>query len=243
MILSLFLDISLLAIIVITVLICRNRGFVRSISGLVNWMLCMVMSYLFGPTVSAWVSKSFVMTRVTDFMHNKLTAMFEAGAETFDLSEVVENLPSWLTSLFGRIGVDLPSLVGDFTNQTQADNGTLSQLAAKLAQPIAKLLSDLIAYAGIFLLSMLLFGIAIKIMTKIVKLPVVRRVDRVLGLLLGIVRALIYSAIYTLLTYAVMSLVETKFDGVAFHQAFENTWLFRHCFNFNILRWIFGIGM
>ncbi len=241
--LSLFLDISLLMIIVVTVLSCWFKGFIRSIFGLAKSLLCMIAAYLFGPMASAWVSEHLITSRVTNYVHDKLLSVFEAGAETFDLTQVLGNLPSWLSSLFERMGVDPAVLAGDLANETQADAGGLSQLASTLAQPITKLLSDLIAYAGIFLIAMLLFSIIASVMIKIAKLPVIRQIDRILGLILGIVCALIYTAVFTLLVYAIMSLAEASFEGIAFQAAFENTWLFRHCFNLNILRWIFGIGM
>lgn len=240
--LSLFLDVSLLVIIVVTVLSCWFKGFIRSTFGLAKSILCVFASCLFGPMASAWVSEHLITARVTGYVHGKLLSMFEAGTETFDLTQVFDNLPSWLNSLFNGMGVDPSVLAGDLANQTEADAGGLSQLASTLAQPITKLLSDLIAYAGIFLITMLFFSIIASVLIKISKLPVIHQVDRVLGLVLGIVCALIYTAVYTLLVYAVMSLVEAGFEGVPFHEAFENSWLFRHCFNLNILRWIFGIG-
>lgn len=240
---SLFLDISLLVIILGTVLSCWFKGFIRSIFGLAKSLLCMIMAYLFGPTVSAWIAERWIGDRVTHFVHERLLSMFDAGAEQYDLTQVQGNLPSWLNSLLGRMGLDVSSLAGDLANQTGADADGLWQLSTSLAQPVTNLLSDLIGYAIVFFIAMLLFSIISAVLVKIADLPVLRKIDRTLGLVLGIACALIYTAVYTLLIYAVMSLAEASLDRFSFQEAFEKTWLFKHCFNFNIFRWIFGIGI
>ena len=201
------------------------------------------MAYLFGPTVSGWVAERWVSGRVTNFVHERLLSMFDAGAEQYDLTQVQGNLPSWLNSLLGRMGLDVSSLAGDLANQTEADADGLWQLSTSLAQPVTNLLSDLIGYAIVFFIAMLLFSIIAAVLVKIADLPVLRKIDRTLGLVLGIACALIYTAVYTLLIYAVMSLAEASLDQFSFQEAFEKTWLFKHCFNYNIFRWIFGIGI
>ena len=240
---SLFLDVSLLIIIVATILSCWFKGFIRSIFGLAKSLLCMVMAYLFGPMVSSWIAERWIGGRVTQFVYDRLLSMFDAGAESFDLTQVQLKLPSWLNFILEKMGLDVTTLAGDFAHQTEADADGLWQLSSTLARPVTNLLSDLIGYVAVFLIAMLLFSLIASVLVKIANLPVLRKIDRALGLVLGIGCALIYAAVYTFLMYAVMNLAEAGFDGFSFQEAFEKTLLFKYCFNYNIFRWIFGIGI
>lgn len=240
---SLFLDISLLIIIVATVLSCWFKGFVRSVFGLAKSLLCMVMAYLFGPMVSSWIAERWIDGRVTQFVYDRLLSMFDAGAESFDLTQVQIKLPSWLNFILEKMGLNVTTLAGDLANQTEADADGLWQLSSTLARPVANLFSNLIGYAIVFLIAMLLFSVIAGVLIKIANLPVLRKIDRALGLVLGIGCALIYTAVYTFLMYAVMNLAEASLDQFSFQEAFEKTILFKYCFNYNIFRWIFGIGL
>jgi uncharacterized membrane protein required for colicin V production len=239
---SYFLDISLLLIIVITIIVGWHKGLIRSVLGVTKSLFAILVSYFFGPTVSAWVSEKILTGRVTEYVHSRLLAMFEVGADTFDLTTILENLPSWLSVFFEKTGVDPAALAGDLANLTAADALTLEQLASSMAAPITKMLSDLIAYTAVFLIAMLIFAIVAFLLEKVADLPIIRGVDRTLGLVLGVFCALIYASVYTLLMFAIMSMVEGYYENVAFHAAYEQSWLFKLFYNINIFRFIFGIG-
>ena len=237
-----FLDISLAVILIGTIVSGWQKGFVRSVLGVAKTLVAILASYLFGPSASAWVSTHLITGRVTDFIYDRLLAALETGAEIFDLTTLLENLPSWLNYFFEKTGVDPSTLVGDLSNLTEADSVTLQDLAGSLATPISRMISDMIGYTAVFLIAMLLFAIAAYILSKIAELPVIRQVDRTMGLLLGILCAFIYASVYTLLVYALMTLVEGYYESVAFHAAFEQTWLFKTFYDINIFRFMFGIG-
>ncbi len=237
-----FLDISLVALVSITIVLAVRRGFVRSIFGMTKTLVAVILAAIFGPMASAWVADYLVTERVNGYVYERLLALFEEGAERFDLSTVLGRLPDWLTSLLERTGIDPAALVGDLTGVTDANSETLQVFAAKLSSPVSGFLSDLIGYAEVFLVSWLALSILAFLLGKLVKLPVLKQIDRGLGLALGIITALIYASIYTILIYAVFSLCQGMWDGFAFHEIFEKTKIFKAMYEFNLIRWFFGIG-
>ena len=237
-----FLDISLVLIIVFTIISGWKKGLIRSILGVGKTLVAILTSYLFGPPASAWVSAHVITDRVTSFIYDRLLAVLEKGADALDLTTFLENLPNWMNYFFEKTGVDPATLLGDLSGLTEADSVTLQSLSQTLATPISKMISDMIGYTAVFLISMLVFAIVAYLLGKFADLPVIRRIDRTLGLVLGIFCALIYASVYTLLLYAVMTLVEGHYESFAFHAAYEQTWLFKILYDINIFRWIIGIG-
>jgi uncharacterized membrane protein required for colicin V production len=236
---NVFLDISLLALIAATIIVCWRKGFVRSILGVGKTLICIVATYLFGASASALVSEHWIGERVTQYVYERLLALFEAGTETFDLSVIVENIPSWVQTFAEKLGIDVAGFIGDLTT---VDTAGLQSTAQSMATPITKLISDIIGYAGVYLISLILVSILAYILVKIADLPVIRNVDRALGCALGVCSAFLYASVYTLLLFAVFSLIEGYNPDFAFHTAYDKTWLFHLFYDINIFRWMFGIG-
>ena len=239
---NLFLDISLIALIAVTIGICWHKGFIRSVIGLGKNLLCILIAYLFGGRASAWVSDLWISNRVTEYAHKRLSALFEKGTESFSPSVILENVPSWLQTLFERTGMDLSGMISKVTDMAVVDAQGLEDLSRSLAAPIVKLISDFIGYTGIYVIALIVISIVAFFLVKIADLPVIRKIDRALGCLLGIGCAAIYVSVYTLLVFALFSLIEGRNPDFAFHAAYDKTWIFRIFYDINIFRWIFGIG-
>jgi uncharacterized membrane protein required for colicin V production len=237
-----FLDISLILILVITIISNWQKGFTRSILGVAKTIVAILTSYLFGPPASAWVSEHLITERVTNAIYERLLAAMEAGSELVDLTTLLESLPSWMLSFFEKTGVDPSTLMGLPSDPASSQGVNLQDMAQSLAAPISQMISDMIGYTAVFLIAMILFAIVAYILGKIVELPILRQIDRTMGLVLGIFCAFIYASVYTLLVYALLTLVEGHYDSVAFHAAFEQTWLFKVFYDINVFRWMFSIG-
>lgn len=234
-----FLDLSLIALIAITIFVCWHKGFIRSVLGVGKALLCVLVTYLFGTHVSAFLSEHWISGRVTQYVYERLLALFEAGVETFDIGVITDNLPSWVQGFLEKSGVDVGTILG---NLTTVDTAGLQNLSQSLAGPIVKLISDIIGYAAVYLISLILFSVLSRILIKIADLPLIRKVDKILGCALGVCSAFIYASVYTLLLFAILSMIEGSNPNFAFHAAYDKTWVFRNFYNINIFRWIFGIG-
>ena len=237
-----FLDISLLLLIVLTIVICWKRGLIRSLFGVAKNLIAIIVTYALGPTVSGWISEYLLTEKVTEYVRGRLLAMFEAGAETFDLTHILDNIPAWVQTFFQKSGIDPEALVGKLGDATNADLSMLDSLASRLAAPITKMLSDFLGYTLLFLVSLLVLTILAFLLGKISELPGIRSIDHALGLVLGILCAILYASAYTLLLFAVLSMIEGVRPDFAFHEAYEQTILFRRIYGINLFRLMFGIG-
>ncbi len=236
---SLFLDISLVALIAVTVIVCWRKGFVRSVLGVGKTLICLLATYLLGESASAFVSELWITERVTQYVHERLLALFETGVESFDLSVVAQNIPEWVQTFLEKLGLNLTSIMGDVTT---VDTEGFQAFVQSLATPISKLISDIVGYTGVYLIALIVFSIVAYLLVKIADLPVIRKVDKALGCVLGVCAALLYASVYTLLLFALCSLIEGYNPDFAFHAAYDETWLFHAFYDINVFRWIFGIG-
>lgn len=237
---KLFLDISIALLIVSTVIVCWHRGFIRSVLGAAKTVLAVIVTYLFGARASAWLAERVIGARVTQYVHSRFIAMHEQGEEVFDLSHIADNLPEWLKNIFARTGVDFSG--SGYESITEANGEQLYDMAQSFAAPIAKVISDLLGYALVFLIALLCLNILAFLLGKIADLPIIRGCDRLLGLLLGLVCAMLYASVYAVLIFAIFSMIEGAEHAFRFHEAMEQTRLFQLIYEYNVFRVILGIG-
>jgi uncharacterized membrane protein required for colicin V production len=237
----LFLDLAPAILIAVTVIVCWHRGFIRSMLGVAKTLIAVIVTYLFGERVSAWLAEHVIGDRVTNYVHTRFLAMHEQGGEVFDLAHTIENLPNWLKVLIKH--TDTSSAVGtDYAGMSEASGEQLYDMAQSFAAPITNVISDFLGYSAVFLVAMLLLTLLAFVLGKIADLPVIRTCDRLLGFLLGLVSAALYASVFAVLIFAVFSMIEGANEGFRFHEALEQTMLFKYVYEYNIFRFVFGIG-
>lgn len=232
-----FLDISLLAVVTLTVMVYWRRGLIRSLMGAAKTVLAMVLTYMFGDTVSAWLYVSFAQPAMHSYVHTRLEEAVASGELASGLTRLVEDTPRWLQKILELFHVDVTALLQDMSEQAFDE---IEALVIRIAEPMTEFFSSAVGYAAVFLISSLCLGILVFIMGKVADLPVIKTCDRALGLVLGVVCAILYSSIYVLVIYAVLGWLEVRYSTIPFSAGYEATYFFRHAYDWNLFRLLFG---
>lgn len=232
-----FLDISLVAVLLVTVLVYWHRGLIRSLMGAAKTVLAIVITYMFGETVSSWLHLSFVQPVVHDYVHTRLEEAIASGELSSGLAKLVNETPRWLQKLLELFHVDVEPLLQDMAEQ-QFDQ--IEVLVFRIADPLTEFFSSVVGHAAVFLIASLLLSIVTFILGKVADIPVIRKCDRALGLILGFVCSLVYSSVYVLLIYVVLGWFEIRYSTVPFSAGFEASHLFRYAYEWNLFKLLFG---
>ena len=232
-----FLDISLIAVLLVTVLVYWHRGLIRSLMGAAKTVLAIVITYMFGETVSQWLHLSFVQPVVHDYVHTRLEEAIASGELSSGLAKLVNETPRWLQKLLELFHVDIEPLLQDMAEQKFEE---IEALVLRIADPMTEFFSSVVGHAAVFLIASLLLSIVTFILGKVADIPVIRKCDRALGLILGLVCSLVYSSVYVLLIYVVLGWFEIRYSTVPFSAGFEASQLFRHAYEWNLFKLLFG---
>ena len=236
-----FLDISLLALIALTIVIYWRRGLIRSLMGAAKTVLSIILTYMFGDMAATWLEQTYMLPSLSAFVKERLQALFVSGAQSFDLSSVFAQMPDWLRNLLMNFHVDVGALEEEYALVTQGSSTQLDALASSIATPVAALLSTAVGYAVVFLVANLLLTIVAFLLVRIAELPVIRTFDRALGLVLGLLCAILYSSRYVMLIYMLLGWVEVSNPEIAFSSGFDASWIFQYAYKFNLFKILFGI--
>lgn len=178
-------DAAVILIFIITIVVYYRRGFVRSIMGFARLVLAFVAAWSFGGVLGKFIAERFMNGKLTDIVYNKLAGLYEAGTTTFDLSKLAEKIPESLANIAERCGVNIDALLASNTN-TAADVEGLRRVAAGIAQPISGFICSILGFIIVFFVAFLLLMLLSLIAEWVVKLPLLRGIDRLLGGLVGV---------------------------------------------------------
>jgi uncharacterized membrane protein required for colicin V production len=236
-----FLDISLIAIVLVTVLVYWHRGLIRSLMGAAKTVMAIILTYCFGDAARDWLYSYQIQPAVRDFVHQRLEQLAGEGRETYDLSSVLDTVPSWMQSLLQLFHVDIEALETKYAAVTDGSYAQLEEFCVSVSDPVVSFVSAALGYAGVFLVALLLMSVLAFLLGKLADLPVIRTCDRALGLILGLLCAVLFSSLYVLLLYTLLGWWEVTHPQILFSEGFDKTWLFQYAYQFNLFRFLFGI--
>lgn len=194
---SIFFDILLVLVFAAIIFKGWFKGFFKSILGFGRLVLTVILTILLGPTVSAWLDQTYINPPVFNSVHAKLADM---------AAQAGDNVSAFFDSMSDKFGsvVD-PST---FENQSAGANAQLDALVEEyslsISASVSIVISTIIGYIALFLICFLVLTLVIWLLGKLVKLPVINKIDKLLGFLLGIVSGYLVVSLLATLLYAIL---------------------------------------
>ena len=232
------LDLVPIAILLFFAALFAVRGFLKSVLSFGKTFISVIVTYIFGKPVSRLLESRVFSTKITDFIYDKLSGLYDSAAETFDLSVVFDKLNnnfSWVKSF----GVDIGKLEEQYGNMTGASADNLREISITIATPVARVVSNVCAYLGLFVVALLICFILSFVLTGlsdlIDKIPVVGKMNHVLGLIFGIITGIIVVVLAVFLTDVVLGYVSVVNESFDYQALLDRTTMFRFIKNLNLI--------
>ncbi len=191
---AILVDIILIAVIVITTLHYRRKGFVAGLLDLIASLLSLALAWIVSGRLSPTVFENFFKSGLID----QMAAIIQRQGGV--------NLSALLSGLSGF----LPQRLLDEIAASAA--GLLDPAAPNLAQrvvedviaPLVIPLISTVVFFATFLLCRILAALLVTALTNLNKIPVLGGVNRTLGTLVGVVVGLIYMLLGLCLLWAIV---------------------------------------
>ncbi len=164
------LDIIFIALVVLNVLICFNKGFTRSLFNIFSAIIGILAGVLFYDKFCMWVKQTKYGIAFTDYIEE---LMLNRYAES--VGQTVEN-------------ADVPKFLKGIMKST-ADS--FETAVADLAGQISQVLITVISIILLIILIKLSLFIVPKILKAVCKLPVIKQFDKLTGAVFGVVSGII----------------------------------------------------
>ncbi len=179
---SIVLDIIVVAVVVLFALLGLRKGFLKSLMGFVGAVAALVLALTVARFAASWIFETWVRQPLADTISQALT---ESGAATAE--GALDALPGYLTGLLGLADGGTEAIVGAIASSS-------SSLAAVLVTALAPVITNLIMVVlaiVLFFVFLLLVRLALRLLNRVAKAPVLRQVNGLLGFLFGMGKGLL----------------------------------------------------
>ena len=194
---SALFDFIIVAVIAVCLISGWRNGLVKSVMHFASGILAFFAAVFFTPYLGPYISDHFVKgalaSEVSETLNSLLAVKAEGVART--TAELFADMPSSLTNILERFGVNSADFVGKFTSDIPATEKLVSDMSYAIVSPIALMLSSAMAFIIIFVLLSVILRIVTAVIGVAFELPVLKQFNEVAGLAFGVVSALFYAAV------------------------------------------------
>lgn len=176
------LDGAILILFLVLVLIGSRRGFIKTIAGVVAFVVALVLASALGGPVSDFVYNNSVEPAVVQAIDAQV-GEGSAAAEKLDLALV--DMPGFVTNILNNAqiesGADILEKLTATEDGESVAQGISRQVVAPIVLPLLKMLCSLL----LFLAALIVVSILLKVLNVVAKLPLLKQLNKSLGALAG----------------------------------------------------------
>ncbi len=239
---SMVLDLLIIAIAIITIVVASRRGFVKSIAHIGTSVLSFLAAYFWCEKLGAFIYDRFLLGSFSDYVERSVNNLLIKTGETFNIAKLFEDMPDAFVDLLVRFGIDVDGLAAKFGEITSGTSETIGQMSESIASPIANVTATAIAFAAIFLVSILVISLVFKLLDLACKLPVLKSANGFLGGVIGVVLAVFYVWVFSAIAVVALRSFSATDSGFIFANAIENSVLLKFFVNVNPVASFLGIS-
>lgn len=203
--------------------------------------LCVILGYFKGLTKSLLKIISFVLAIVIAFILFKPISLLIINHTQIDDNiqmAIEEKMVGTVDGMSGEIGENIgessgmPEVMTNYMKEmVEAGKETGTEAAKEAAKNVAAIIVNAGTWVLVFILARIILIFAKSLLELIVKLPVIKQMDKAGGILYGLLEGLIIVYI----AFAILSFVSPMFDSSAILTAVSNSAVGSFFYNNNIL--------
>ncbi len=212
---QLFLDLILLAVLVIFVVLGAKKGFIRALLDGFSTLIAGVLAYTFTESASQYAYDAFVRNMVRNSLSNALNSTTnDFGSVTEKVEILINKIPESAINFSAKFGFNVDAVADSIIKSRPSDKDVLidtimTEVADKIMMPLVETVTFIILLvAFVFVLAVI-----IRLLDSVIKkIPVVKETDKIFGGLLGVLKGVIVVfVVCTILAFMIASSQNEEF--------------------------------
>jgi len=212
------LDAAIILLLILFIFLGVRRGFVKTIIKLVGTLAAMVVAALLSAAVAAFIFDSFISANIANAIEDKIRE--SGGSITESVGNFVEEMPA-------PVAQAIKSFVGEPEDMVKAVNGatheriTGEDIVRCAIRPVAVFLLRIVAFIILFIAAMIAVFFVSRILDRVMKLPALNQINKVLGGVAGAVQGVF--VIFALAAFLYIYAMSSPADAVISQNDLNNS--------------------
>ena len=199
---SAILDILIIVIIALSIFFAAKRGFIRTLLGGTSFLIAVAVALAFINPVRDYLGNSSVADKARASLSDTLAGFVSSDSESYDPKLLEDN--SAFMNMISVFGIDTEEIREKWQEwRTENTEKLRVDLEEYVSKPVVHAVATVVAFLVLFLGSLLILKLALFLLDRFFRLPVLRQANTFLGVLLGV----ILSAVRVYLFVALVNLL------------------------------------
>ena len=225
-VLSIIIDIALVALFFVLVFFITKAGFARTVYKIGKTWLSFFCSIMLGPWVASTLQGLFLRSAITGGIHNTLHDLIQNNPNGYNLNELFENLPDALTNFLNNYGINIAQLEAEFGPTTQASEDIIEAISLRIADPCVEMVSSLIGHVVCFVVPLIVF-VWLSMKIRRTRIPFFRFMDRVSGFIMGVVIGYCAALVLSFAAHTVFQVVVAFDSSLPIMDVYNKSYVFK----------------
>ncbi len=199
-------DIAFVALLVISVIDGRRKGFVKIILSFAGMLVTWFVASGFSLPVAEWANEAFVGDWITKALEGAIADSISNGSES-----ILASIPEYIANAAKVAGVsfeELASQLGNTVDPVVASEKIYGAIENNLVISVLRIVS----FFALYLVMNSVVSIVIGIIGKVFKLPVLKGINKLLGSVVGALKGILIAVVISIVLGLVAMVVpETEF--------------------------------
>ena len=236
---SAVLDVCVLAIAILTVVICAKRGFFKSLIKVGSLIIAIIMVVVFFSQLKAALLESKTCESVRESMNARLAEIVSSDTEEYDPEEVKES-PKF-AEILSVLGIKTEAFDRAWAQwRAEKTEEVRDKLVNYVSEPLIDMIASALAFIILFFGTMIAVRLLGFVLDKIFVLPVLKQANTLLGIVLGVLLAIVYVSAFVYIVCRLLPYLQARGSGFFMSIDPEKSFIFKWFAHHDIIAVLLG---
>lgn len=191
---TVFLDLVLLAVLVMFVIFGAKKGFIRALLDGFSTLIAGVLAYTFVEPASQYAYDLFVRNMVRNRLSNALNSTTnDFGSITDKVEILIDKIPESAINFSAKLGFNINAVADSVIKSNPKEKEVLiDTIMTEVADKIMMPLVETVTFIVLSVAFILVLAIVIRLFDSLIKkIPIVKETDKIFGGLLGVLKGVV----------------------------------------------------
>jgi len=224
---NLIFDGIILVVCILSIVLGAKKGFIKSIMGMLSLVAALFVAYAFSPAVADIIERQPFVHEISESISDTLKSLSENESGSYDLDRLFGDMPDAFQQIIDRYDADaneLAQTVPPVANSQESDVEALSRL---ISRPVVRAISNVLAFLGLFVGSLIVLKLLTWLLDLIFQLPVLKSANTVLGLIFGVISAVLLAWTISTLSLVLIRAMSSVSPDLFSETMVDNTFILK----------------
>lgn len=166
-----------------------KNGFIRSVSGVLSFVLALVLSSALAAPVADYVYTAGIQPTVIEKLEDNLGK----DSPTVDrLDEALEDMPAFITSQLALSGISDGETLLKYVGKVPKGESAIDKIESTIVRPVVYPVLEAVFSLVLFVVLQVLLGFALRLLNLLAKLPIIKKINKWAGLVAGAIQGVLW---------------------------------------------------